>query len=39
MKKPSESKDKWDYYKILATTPPDQVLHPLNPKCDFKVGA
>lgn len=39
VKKPSESKGPWDYYKILATTPAEQVLHPLNPKCNFKVGA
>ena len=38
VKKPSESKYAWDYYKVLAVTPAEKVLHPLNPKCDFKVG-
>jgi len=29
VKKPSESKGKWDYYKLLATTPGDQAFRPL----------
>ena len=39
VKQPSESKGPWDYYTVMATTPAAEVLHPLNPKCDFKVGA
>ncbi len=38
VKKPSESKYAWDYYHILETTPASEVMHPLNPKCNFKVG-
>ena len=38
VKTPAESHGPWDYYKILATTEAAKVLHPLNPKCDFKVG-
>jgi branched-chain amino acid transport system substrate-binding protein len=30
VKKPSESKGPWDYYKILATIPADQAFRPLN---------
>ncbi len=29
VKKPSESKGEWDYYKLLATTPPDKAWKPL----------
>jgi branched-chain amino acid transport system substrate-binding protein len=29
VKKPSESKGPWDYYKLLATTPADQAFRPL----------
>ena len=29
VKKPSESKGPWDYYKLLATTPGDQAYRPL----------
>jgi branched-chain amino acid transport system substrate-binding protein len=29
VKKPSESKGKWDYYNLIATTPPDQAWRPL----------
>ncbi len=29
MKSPAESKDPWDYYKLLATTPADQAFRPL----------
>jgi len=30
VKKPSESKGPWDYYKLLATTPADQAFRPLD---------
>ena len=30
VKKPSEAKGPWDYYKILATIPADQAFRPLN---------
>src|SRR5437660_1619880 len=30
VKKPSESKGEWDYYKIRATIPADQAFRPLN---------
>jgi len=30
VKKPSESKGPWDYYKALATTPGDQAFRPLD---------
>jgi branched-chain amino acid transport system substrate-binding protein len=30
VKKPSESRYPWDYYKLLATTPADQAFRPLN---------
>ena len=29
VKKPSESKGPWDYYKLLATTPADEAARPL----------
>lgn len=29
VKSPSESKEPWDYYKLLATTPADQAFRPL----------
>ena len=29
VKKPSESKGPWDYYKLIATTPPDEAYRPL----------
>ncbi len=29
VKKPSESKQPWDYYKLLATTPADEAFRPL----------
>ena len=35
VKTPAESKGKWDYYKLIATTPPEVALHPVNPKCKF----
>jgi branched-chain amino acid transport system substrate-binding protein len=30
VKKPSESHGPWDYYKLLATTPPAEAYRPLN---------
>jgi branched-chain amino acid transport system substrate-binding protein len=30
VKKPSESKGRWDYYKLLATIPGDQAFQPLS---------
>jgi branched-chain amino acid transport system substrate-binding protein len=30
VKKPTESKGPWDYYKLLATTPADQAFRPLD---------
>jgi branched-chain amino acid transport system substrate-binding protein len=30
VKKPSESKGPWDYFKILATIPADQAFRPLH---------
>jgi len=30
IKKPSESKGPWDYYKLVATTPADEAFRPLN---------
>ncbi len=35
VKTPAESKGQWDYYKLVATTPPEVALHPVNPKCKF----
>jgi branched-chain amino acid transport system substrate-binding protein len=35
VKKPGESKSEWDLYTAVATTPTKDVLHPLNPKCNF----
>ena len=29
VKKPEESRGGWDYYKLLATTPPDQAFRPM----------
>jgi branched-chain amino acid transport system substrate-binding protein len=29
VKKPSESKSEWDYYKVIATIPADQAFRPL----------
>ena len=29
VKKPSESKGPWDYYKVMATTPSDQAFRPI----------
>jgi branched-chain amino acid transport system substrate-binding protein len=38
VKSPAESKSEWDLYKLVRTTPASEVLHPLNPKCNFPVG-
>ena len=38
VKTQAESKSEWDLYKLVSTTPPAGVLHPLNPKCNFPVG-
>nr|WP_294501091.1 ABC transporter substrate-binding protein [uncultured Rhodopila sp.] len=38
VKTAEESKGAWDLYKLVRTTPPDGVLHPLNAKCNFPVG-
>lgn len=35
VKKPSESKYPWDYYRLQHTSPASEVLHPLNPECVF----
>ena len=37
IKSPAESKGDWDLYKLITTTPPSGVLHPLNDKCNFPV--
>ncbi|HEY1933918.1 MAG TPA: ABC transporter substrate-binding protein [Acetobacteraceae bacterium] len=39
VKKPSESKGPWDLYKLLHTSAPADVLHPLNTKCMFPTKA
>jgi branched-chain amino acid transport system substrate-binding protein len=30
VKSPSESKEPWDYYKLVATTPAEQAFRPLS---------
>jgi branched-chain amino acid transport system substrate-binding protein len=36
VKQPSESKGPWDYFKLIATTPPDQAAQPLaDGHCSF----
>ena len=35
IKSAAESKGEWDLYKLVTTTPPEGVLHPLNDKCRF----
>jgi branched-chain amino acid transport system substrate-binding protein len=30
VKRPAESKGPWDYYKVLATIPPEQAFRPLD---------
>lgn len=37
VKTPEESKSEWDLYKLITTNAPADVLHPLNPKCNFPV--
>jgi branched-chain amino acid transport system substrate-binding protein len=39
VKKPSESKYPWDFYKLVHTSQPSDVLHPLNDKCKFPITA
>jgi branched-chain amino acid transport system substrate-binding protein len=36
VKKPEESKQPWDYYKILAHIPGDQAFGPVNPECKMQ---
>src|SRR5271157_3297200 len=35
VKTPEESNGEWDLYRLVSTSPPAEVLHPLNPKCNF----
>lgn len=35
IKTAAESKGEWDLYKLVTTTPPEGVLHPVNDKCHF----
>ncbi len=35
VKSPKESKGEWDIYKLAHTSPPSEVLHPINDKCKF----
>ena len=35
VKSPQESKGEWDLYKLMHTSQPSDVLHPLNDKCKF----
>ena len=35
VKTPAESKSEWDLYKLIATTPAAEVVHPLDPRCNF----
>jgi len=35
VKTAAESKNEWDLYKLVSTASPADVLHPLNPKCNF----
>ena len=35
VKTPAESKGEWDLYKLIATTPAAEVVHPLEPRCNF----
>ena len=34
VKSAAESKNEWDLYKLIRTTA-EEVLHPLNPKCNL----
>jgi branched-chain amino acid transport system substrate-binding protein len=38
VKTAEESKGEWDLYKLVSTAAPGDVLHPLNPKCNFPVS-
>jgi branched-chain amino acid transport system substrate-binding protein len=38
VKTPAESTSEWDLYKVLATSPASEVLHPLLDKCKFPVS-
>jgi hypothetical protein len=35
MKIPAESKGGWDLYKLIVTARAAEVVHPLEPKCNF----
>ena len=35
MKTPAESKGEWGLYKLIATAWAAEVVHPLEPKCNF----
>jgi branched-chain amino acid transport system substrate-binding protein len=39
VKTPAESTGEWDLYKVLATSPASEVLHPLLDKCKFPTTA
>jgi branched-chain amino acid transport system substrate-binding protein len=39
VKSPAESKGEWDIYKVLASSSPSEVVHPLLDKCRFPVKA
>jgi branched-chain amino acid transport system substrate-binding protein len=39
VKAPADSNGEWDIYKVLATSPVSEVLHPLLDKCRFPVSA
>ena len=39
VKTPQESTSEWDLYKVLATSPASEVLHPLLDKCKFPISA
>ena len=39
VKSPAESTGEWDIYKVLATSPASEVLHPLLDKCKFPTTA
>ena len=39
VKTPADSTGEWDLYKVLATTPATEVLHPLLDKCRFPTSA
>ena len=38
VKSAAESKNEWDLYKLIRTTPAADVLHPLNAKCNFSMA-